>query len=888
MRADKTTSGEHKKTEMMTLKKTFAFLLVSTITYVCFPQEKRIYRTNFTDNPPVIDGFLNESVWDSVEWSTDFIQSQPQENKPPTQQTAFKILFDNSNIYFFIRAFDTEPAKISRIMSKRDMFDGDRVLVMIDSYFDKQTSFLFAAMASGAKGDAVETTNNEDDSWNPIWFLATSVDDKGWCAEMKIPLSQLRFGQGDELTWGLQVTRDLYRSQERSTWQFIPKGAPDYINRYGEIHGIRNLKTHRQVELMPYALARTERFEKVDGDPFNTGKAQKASAGLDGKIGLTNNFTLDFTFNPDFGQVEADPSEVNLTAFETYFSERRPFFIEGRNIFQFQPNQSIVIHNMYSDNLFYSRRIGRFPHNYPVLAENEYAKIPEATTILGAVKISGKTKKGLSVGILESLAAKEDALIDNEGIRRKETVEPLTNYFVGRVLQDFNKGETTLGGIVTAVNRDINLPVLNYLPESAYTAGIDFHHSWKERTWYLDGNVELSNINGDKESITAAQLSSARYYQRPDARHLLVDSSLKTLSGYGTTIKFGRLSTKKIQFETSLTLRSPGLEFNDIGYMRYSDVIHQGVWVAYTERNPFFIFNRIQINTNHWMYWNFSGQFLSSNENMNFNTQFKNLWFLNGNFNRQSQSISTSLLRGGPSFIQPGNQNFNLNISTNRAKKLSAGIGNFHGKGDAGSSASHAYFAWLTIKPSNSISLSIEPEYDKSKSALQYVNTLSTANGTEYLFGSLDQKTLSSTIRLNITVNPELSIEYYGQPFVSAGKYDEFKKITVPDAGKFKERIKVFDPSEISYDTEANSYTVIENGNNFSFSNPDFNFRQFRSNLVVRYEYRPGSVLYLVWSQGRTSNGQDGVFSYKSDMKELFGITPHNVFLLKFSYWFSL
>jgi len=877
----------------MRTKKVLVCLFISLLSAFAFSQEKRIYKTTFAENPPLVDGLMNDPAWDLAEWSGDFIQSQPEENKPPTQQTAFKILFDEANLYVFIRAYDTEPEKISRIMTRRDGFAGDMVFVEIDSYFDKQTSFSFAAMASGAKYDAAisQDGNNEDDSWNPVWYLETSVDDKGWCAEMKIPFSQLRFGNSEELTFGLEVARHIYRLQERSLWQFIPKGSPGRVHLIGELHGIRNVKAHRQVELMPYAVARAERFEKVTGDPFKTGKAQKLSAGLDGKIGLSSDFTLDFTVNPDFGQVEADPSEVNLTAFETFFSEKRPFFIEGKNIFEFQPNQSIVIHNMYSDNLFYSRRIGRYPHNYPSLSGSEYAKIPESTTILGAMKVTGKTKKGLSVGILESLGSKEDAVIDNEGVRRKETVEPLTNYLVGRVQQDFNKGETRLGGIVTAVNRDINIPALDYLHRSAYTAGLDFHHSWKERTWYIDSNIEVSNVNGGNEAIMSTQESSARYFQRPDAKHLSVDSSLTSLSGYGGTVKFGRLSTKKIMFETSLTLRSPGLEFNDIGYMRYSDVIHQGVWVAYTERNPFFIFNRFQINTNHWMYWNFGGTFLSSNENMNFNTQFKNLWFLNGSFNRTSKSISTTLLRGGPSFVQPGEGSFNLNLSTDQTKKISAGIGTFQGKGDAGSSKGYAYWSRLTVRPANSISISLEPEFMNSENELQYVSTLPSANGPVYLFGRLNQKTLSTTIRVNFTINPELTIEYYGQPFVSAGSYSNFKKITVPDAERYRERFHSFLPSEISYDQGSNSYNIDESGDgsaDYSIGNPDFNFRQFRSNLVVRWEYLPGSVLYLVWSQGRTSSAQDGIFKYGSDMKDLFGITPHNVFLVKFSYWFSL
>ena len=562
---------------------------------------KRTYQTAFTKTAPVIDGLGNDEAWNLVEWTSDFIQSQPAENKPPSQQTAFKVLYDNDNVYVFIRAYDTEPDKISKIMSRRDNFNGDMIFVEFDSHFDKQTDFLFCASASGAKSDAAisDDGNSEDDNWNPIWYMKTSFDDKGWCVEMKIPLSQLRFGKKDEQIWGLQVTRNIFRLQERSQWQYIPKGSPGVVHLFGELHGINNIKPKHQIELMPYTVARTERFEKIAGDPFNTGKLSKISAGLDGKIGLTNDFTLDFTINPDFGQVEADPSEVNLTAFESYFSEKRPFFVEGSNIFQFMPNQTIVIHNMYSDNLFYSRRIGRYPQYYPSVGANEYVKMPESTTILGAMKISGKTKKGLSVGILESLTSREDAVIDSLGVRRKIAVEPLTNYFVGRVQQDFNKGQTILGALVTAVNRDINSPALDFLHTAAYTAGLDFQHHWKERTWYVAGNAEFSNVKGKPVSITETQTSSARYYQRTDAKYLSVDSSLTSLSGYGGTVKFGKSSKKRLQFETSMTVRSPGLEFNDIGYMRYSDVIHQGNWMGYYLRNPFWIFNNFYLNTNY-------------------------------------------------------------------------------------------------------------------------------------------------------------------------------------------------------------------------------------------------------------------------------------------------
>ena len=868
-------------------------VLMLTTGYAAKPDSTvviRTYQTAFAKIAPVIDGIGNDDAWNLVEWTSDFIQSQPAENKPPSQQTAFKVLYDNDNVYLFIRAYDTEPDKISKIMSRRDNFNGDMIFVEFDSHFDKQTDFLFCASASGAKSDAAisDDGNSEDDNWNPIWYLKTSIDDKGWCAEMKIPLSQLRFGKKDEQIWGLQVTRNIFRLQERSQWQYIPKGSPGVVHLFGELHGINNIKPKHQIELMPYTVARTERFEKIAGDPFNTGKLSKISAGLDGKIGLTNDFTLDFTINPDFGQVEADPSEVNLTAFESYFSEKRPFFVEGSNIFQFMPNQTIVIHNMYSDNLFYSRRIGRYPQYYPSVGANEYVKMPESTTILGAMKISGKTKKGLSVGILESLTSREDAVIDSLGVRRKIAVEPLTNYFVGRVQQDFNKGQTILGALVTAVNRYINSPALDFLHTAAYTAGLDFQHHWKERTWYVAGNAEFSNVKGKPVSITETQTSSARYYQRTDAKYLSVDSSLTSLSGYGGTVKFGKSSKKRLQFETSMTVRSPGLEFNDIGYMRYSDVIHQGNWIGYYLRNPFWIFNNFYLNTNYWMYFNFSGKLLSRNYNTNFNSQFKNKWRINGQFNRQSENISTTMLRGGPSIIMPGSQSFNLNLGTDYSKKLSFFVGNYHGSGDAKSSRAHEYYGEINYRPTNSLSISIDPDYGIQQQDLQYVTTAGTKDNPAYIFGKLDQRTFGITFRINYTINPELSIEYYGQPFISAGKYTDFKNIIQPDAGKFRDRFHTFGPDEITFNQETNSYTINDGISDASVSNPDFNFRQFRSNLVIRWEYLPGSTLYLVWSQGRTSSDTNGLFSYGNDLKDLFRITPRNIFLVKFSYWFAL
>jgi hypothetical protein len=340
-----------------------------------------------------------------------------------------------------------------------------------------------------------------------------------------------------------------------------------------------------------------------------------------------------------------------------------------------------------------------------------------------------------------------------------------------------------------------------------------------------------------------------------------------------------------------MTLRSPGLEFNDLGYMRYSDLIHQGSWVAYYIRNPFAIFNNFYLNTNYWMYWNFSGKLLSFHTNMNFNTQFKNRWRMNGNFNRTEKSTDVTMLRGGPSFIRPGEFGFNLNVSSDQSKKVFFNIGSYRGSNDTRSDIIRAYWASINFRPMNSLTISVSPEYQWENNQLQYINTSGSDADPKYIFGQLDMTMCDVVFRVNYTINPELSIEYYGQPFLSAGRYTHINKITNPVANKFDDRYRIFTPEEIGFDGETNSYKIDENHDgltDYTFGNPDFNFRQFRSNLVIRWEYLPGSTLYLVWSQGRTSSDTNGLFSYQTDTKDLFREVPHNIFLVKFSYWFSL
>lgn len=855
--------------------------------------EKRIYTTKKTETPPTIDGHLDKDIWNQVEWQGDFIQRSPNDGDAPSQQTAFKILYDDNNLYVFIKAYDLEPEKISRLLSRRDEFKGDFVEINIDSDLDHQTAFSFSAMASGVKGEEAVSQNgqNWDRSWNPIWYLKTSMDDEGWNAEFRIPFSQLRFGKKDNHIWGIQVMRCLFRKEERSYWQKVPQDAPGVVHLFGELHGISNIEPKRQFDIVPYTLAKLEKYKAEDGNPFADGSNFSIAMGIDGKVGITNDLTLDFTINPDFGQVEADPSEVNLSAFESYFSEQRPFFIEGKSIYDYRPSNGPVISDYNSDNLFYSRRIGRRPHFYPDLNDDEYADMPDATTILTAFKLSGKTKNGLSIGIMESITAQEKAKVNHFGAERDVIVEPMTNYFVARLKQDINKGETTIGGMITAVNRDLPNEDLLFLPKAAYTGGVDFKHYWKDRKYYIGFNFDFSHIRGDSTAITNLQTSSARYYDRPDAGHLELEENRTSLTGTAAALKFGKNGDSKWSYETSVIYRSPGFEINDIGYMRNTDVIHHGTWVGYYIRKPFGIFENFYLNNNYWLSWNFDGKLLTFGQNINFNTKLKNKWSFNYSITHNGDRYSVSELRGGSALNEPGRWSHNVNINSDHRKKLNFYYGFWLNRGRSNYTTSDNHWAGFTYRPVNALSISVEAFLDNYKKELQYVGQDEMNGDPRYLFGSIDQKTIGFTLRLNYNISPDLTIQYYGSPFISSGKYSNFKLVDNPHANQYADRFTEFSGSQISYDNVNEIYSVdedINGGSDYTFNQPNYNFAQFRSNLVIRWEYLPGSTVYFVWSQGRSKSTTNGEFDLSDNLNDLFEVHPRDIFLLKFSYRFSL
>ena len=563
-------------------------MIAALISFNAFGQEttKRRYRAVRIEQPPVIDGILNDETWLAGEWQGDFTQFDPYEGMKPSQPTEFKILYDDSHIYVAIKAYDSAPDSIVDRMTRRDNLDGDNVGIIFDSYYDLRTGFAFFVSSAGVKTDMIFTNDgqSEDPTWDPIWFVKTARFEGGWAAEMKIPLSQLRFQSESSDYWGLEVARQIYRHREMSFWQPIPRNAPGLIHMIGLLEGFGELRPRKQADITPYTVGSFERYQGEAGNPFARGRDFRATAGVDGKIGITNNLTLDFTVLPDFGQVEADPSEVNLTAFETFFQERRPFFIEGRNITSFRIG--IGDGDLGNDNLFYSRRIGRRPQLSLSLDDGEYSSTPRQSRILGAVKLTGKTAGGLSVGIVEAVTAEEKAEIDFEGERRFQTVEPLTNYFVTRVQKDFNKGNTMIGGVFTNTWRDFDESEITSIHKSANTGGVDFTQYFRDKNWMLSATAAASRVAGPEQAITATQRSSVHYYQRPDADYITYDPERTSLSGHAGNVQVGKVGGNW-NFVASTIWKSPGFESNDLGYVRKSDEIGQVLWSGYSINKPF-------------------------------------------------------------------------------------------------------------------------------------------------------------------------------------------------------------------------------------------------------------------------------------------------------------
>jgi hypothetical protein len=842
-------------------------------------KQPRIYNTaRLTTEKPEIDGVLNDDCWQTGEWAGDFVQWIPNEGAKASQPTKLKVLYDDKNVYIAIRAYDSEPDKIDRKAGRRDEFIGDIVGVCFDSYHDHRTGFEFDVTAAGQKCDAMLSNPSSSDlNWNAVWSGKTAAEDSAWTVEIEVPLSQLRYSADEEQVWGMHCWRWINRLQEESDWEPQSSTGPGMLYLFGDMHGIHGLKKSRRIEIMPYGLGKLNTFKKDEANPFaNKGYNLTGNVGLDAKIGLTSNFTVDLTINPDFGQVESDPSVMNLTAFETFYEEKRPFFLEGANIFKFDFDDDII---------FYSRRIGHMPSYKPDLKAGEYLDFPDNTTIINAEKFSGKTSKGLSIGIIHSIASVEHATLSTQGAGKTNfTAEPLTNYLVARLQKDINQSNTMIGGIFTSTNRFIKDDYLKYLNREAYTGGFDLLHYWKDKEYYIDSKFTGSLIKGETDAITELQKASARYYQRPDADYLDFDTTLTQLSGFGGKIKIGKGSKGLWRYSAEVSWRTPGFDLNDIGYMQTSDQIMEENNISYFVNKPVSIFRTYSVGLYQENLWNFGMQHLTSGAGLNVYLEFLNKWAVSPSVNYFSSGPDTRILRGGPAMITPGYWSGSFYARTDGSRKLFFSINNSFSKAYNNRITAYSVEPGLTAQLFSSLRLSLNLNYAANIDQLQYVPTEEVSTSYRYILGKVDQETLGLTFNVDFIISPEISLQYYGSPFASVGKFSDFKNVTNPMDETYHNRYELISDITLVGD----NYHIDENGENYTFKNPDFNFYQFRSNLVFRWEYRPGSQLYLVWSNDKTEYLNPGSYGLNDMAGRISGASPNNIFLIKFNYWFSL
>ncbi|MDP9347963.1 MAG: DUF5916 domain-containing protein, partial [Gemmatimonadota bacterium] len=675
--------------------------------------------------------------------------------------------------------------------------------VALDSYHDHLTASRFWVNPSGVRRDELLSSRGGgggggrgpgggrggegDDSWDPVWQAASAVSDSGWVAEIRIPFGQLRFSPEEVQTWGIQLERRIARTQEQALFAFTPKRERGGVARFGHLQGLRGIRARDRLEVLPYALARAD-FRQVPrnpavafADPFRSGSEGGGGVGADVKFRVTSNFTLDATLNPDFGQVEVDPAEVNLTAFETRFQEKRPFFVEGSEIFRFGAGGGSPFGGGPAQ-LLYSRRVGRAPQ-LSVPGTAAYSLAPDNTTILGAAKLTGRTRNGWSIGLLEAVAGREAALfVDALGTRGEAAVEPLSNYFAARVKRDLQGGRTTVGAIATSVVRDLDSPLLaSRLRRAAYVGGADFRHEWADRVWSVSGYFSPAYVGGSREAMIATQRSSARYFQRPDALHLRVDSAATGLLGYTGQIDFGKRAGAW-QGDVQLTATSPGYEVNDLGFQTAADRLELDTRLTYEETRPGRLFRRWSVSSGPDFSWNYAGDPVRGEARVFVNGQWMNYWSTSFMVGRSLSVYDDRLTRGGPLTRNPASNSGFVNVSTDPRKWYTASGSASFGWDGAGMRRSSVDVD-LTFKPAGSWAVQVGPEVSRSRAVAQYVATVADPTalhtfGRRYVFAGLEQTTVSLETRLNVTFTPALSLELYALPFLSGGDYGTLKELS--------------------------------------------------------------------------------------------------------------
>jgi len=847
---------------------------------------------------PRIDGRLDDAVWAAAEPASRFTQYSPRNGEPPSESTVVRVAYDDEAIYVAARMFDSRPSRIAAQLGRRDdLGDSDYFEVDFDSYHDHRTSFLFHVNPLGVKRDVAASNDfsSGDSGWDPVWEAATSRDSLGWTAEFRIPLSQLRFPNASSQLWGINFYRYIYRSGESDFWSNWSQTDEGYASLFGHLVGLESLPQPRRIELLPYATGIEERLTSGRADnPFNDGSREVGRAGLDLKYGLTSNLTLNATVNPDFGQVEADPAEVNLTAYETYFSERRPFFVEGADIFRTTSPGLIPVSGA---QFLYSRRIGRSPQG-SANARTGFVDQPTSSTILGAAKLSGRTAGGWVLGLLDAVTAREFATVDSAGVRFRDQVEPTTNYAVVRAKRDFGGGASSVGLMGTAVNRRIDDDRLAFLRTAAYAGGVDFSHRFSRGRYSFFAALGYSSIQGDTLAIRAAQRSSARYYQRPDAEHTDYDPTRTSLAGWNASLGFSK-DQGSTPYALGFSATSPGFEINDLGYQTRADRVTASFLTRHRWTRPGRVFRYASVETSGSFAWNFGGDRTATSVSASAYGQFLSFWTINAGLTRGFRAVSDDLLRGGPAGMTPGSWSLYGSLVSDYRKPVRAYVGYTRSHNELAGWGDYLY-TQLLLRPTPTISISTGPSYSVSLRPQQYVTSVTDSSasatmGRRYLFAEILQHSLDLTTRLDVTLSATLSVQLYVQPFVATGDYRRLKELTAPRTtdylvygetpGSSQTPVTDSDGNVTAFDLDPDGTgprPVVQIGNY------DFSSRSLRANAVLRWEYRPGSTLFLVWTSSCSAYDPQPVFSAGDDLRHLCHGRGNNVFAVNMNYWLSL
>ena len=807
---------------------------------------------------PVIDGKDDDQVWRMAPAITAFKQWRPTEGKEPRYKTEAKIAYDASNLYVFVRAYDPHPDSIIKLLERRDSFtSSDMFWLFIDSYLDKRTGYEFGVNAAGVKTDAaIYDDGNEDFAWDGVWDVKTRIDSAGWTAEYQIPLTQMRYSGARTHTFGIVIDRYNYRYQERESWPLFRTSKPGFVSQFGSLYGLDDLEAPRRLEAVPYVV--TKSSNRIVNNAF--AQKQNVAVGGDVKYRIAPNLTLDATINPDFGQVEADPAVLNLSAYESFFDERRPFFVAGRGLFSQDVNCSAV--NCSGENLFYSRRIGRTPQLAGIYGDT-VAQDP--ITILGAAKLIGRWPAGMTLGVLDAVTQREASPGDT-------TFAPLTNYAVVRATQDFRKGSTTFGAMATAVNRRLDDWSSPYLASNALAGALNFRHRFLKNTYEFSAAYDQSRVQGSRETILNLQRSGVHNYQRPDA-DLPLDPNRTVLSGDAEEFRFGKVAGKHLNFETSWQRRSPGFEVNDLGFLRRADQVSWNNWVGFSDRAQRRFYNSFRLNNNWWQHWTADGLPQERAYNTNMHVGFRNNWgfHMGGTLGQLGETYDDRLSRGGPAVRQDRYVAPWVFINGDDRKSIVPSLSGRFFKGDGGRSSSVSLSPSVEWKLLGRISSSLGLNVSHNISDNQFYGRFNDASGDHYTFARLDQKTTSVTARVNYTFTPDMSLQTYLQPFVSKGTFSNVRQLSAtPRADAYDDR----------YAPYLNPAVTTDPGG--------FNFKQLQSNVVFRWEYKPGSTFFAVWNHGRQGSlNREGDENFRGDVRELFSLHPHNTFLMKMSYWLN-